>query len=192
MVHVSSESSVCCFPIHARSSVPFYRIDEFDLIHVCYIVLFISNAGISIAMITRGYPNCGCSKFEQIIFPNSRFIHGLSMVYPWFIHGLSMVYPWFIHGLSMVYPWFIMVPNFWLLGPWNHHGLLVGWFIGPKDQLRRDTGGCNLKGCCPTFTVMAPLSPGDSKASVFARTEEDAMFLSPNSQVKTCFSNIES
>ena len=42
-----------------------------------------------------------------------RFIHGLSMVYPWCIHGLSMVYPWFIHGLSMVYshiprlfPWF--------------------------------------------------------------------------------------
>ena len=109
MVHVSSESSGCCFPIHARSSVPFYRIDEFDLIHVCYIVLFISNAGISIAMITRGYPNCGCSKFEQIIFPNSRFIHGLSMVYPWFIHGLSMVY----HGSqflivgAMEPPWFI-------------------------------------------------------------------------------------
>ena len=144
--------------MHAAQSLSVYRIDEFDLIHVCYVVLFTSNAGISIAMIIRGFPNCGCSQFEQKNLWRDR-IPGCVLL----IHGLSMVYPWFIHGLSMV-------PNVWLgmEPPW-----FIGWFIGPSSaELRRDTGGCNLKGCCPTFTVMAPLSPGDSKASVFARTEK--------------------
>ena len=152
MVHVSSESSVCCFPIHARSSVPF-----------CCILHWLvwSNSCLLHCPIYIKRWDFHCHDYKRLsqlwmfqIWAKKIFGETEFQDVPLFIHGLSMVY----HGLSIVGamdpPWFI------------------AWSI--MTELRRDTGGCNLKGCCPTFTVMAPLSPGDSKASVPGQSKSTA------------------